>query len=280
MVRLLRVVPAGSAEVLVKLEQLGPNGCAQDRVALALLEGAPPKAPVVEASSGNTGIALAMVCAMRAHPLTVVMPEHVSLERRQLLSAYGAKVELTPAQEGMRGAIERARALAAQTGAYFPNQFESLAAVDVHQATTAQELLATIRADGGRIDAFVCGAGTGALLTAVGRALKAAFPGVRVVRVLPEATGEPHRLLGIDAHLDLPLIDRAVVDETLKVSDREAWQMKLRLGKEEGLLVGISTGAHLVAASVLAQRLGVGKRVYTLACDTGERYFSLAEQFS
>lgn len=291
---LSRFIGADMAKVFLKLELLNPAGSVKERICHAMIERAEaegllaPGGTVIEPTSGNTGIGLALVCAVKRYKLILTMPESMSLERRALLEAYGAKLELTPAHLNMEGAIARAKALVKETpGAFMPAQFDNPANREVHAATTAKELLATIRADGGRIDAFIAGVGTGGTISGVGRELKKAHPAVQIVAVEPQGSavlaGEPpgpHRIQGIGAGFVPAVLDRDVVDRLVAIPDRTAWATKERLGREEGLLVGISTGANVAAALQIAREIGPGGRVYTVACDTGERYFSLAEHFT
>ncbi|HLL54373.1 MAG TPA: cysteine synthase A [Myxococcaceae bacterium] len=292
-VRLSRILEPGSAAVHLKLEQLNPCGSMKDRTARAILEQAEaqgrlkPGGTVVEATSGNFGIGLALVCAVKGYKLVLAMPESMSLERRALLRSYGVRLELTPAQLHLEGAMARARALAAEIpDAFVPSQFENEANARAHEDSTAQELLASAEADGVRIDAFVMGFGSGGALTGIGRALRARIPEIQILAVEPAGSevlsgkpAGPHRIQGLGPGFVPPLLDRSLVDRSLAVSDRDAWAMKDRLAKEEGLLVGLSTGAHVHAAAQVARELGPGHAVYTLACDTGERYFSMAEHF-
>lgn len=292
--QLSRSVGAEMASVFLKLELLNPAGSIKERICHAMIERAEdagllsPGGTVIEPTSGNTGIGLALVCAVKGYKLILTMPESMSLERRALLQAYGARIELTPAHLNMEGAIARARELVIETpGAFMPGQFDNFANREVHAATTARELLETIAADGGRIDAFVAGVGTGGTVSGVGRELKRVHPKVQIVAVEPQTSavlsGEPpgpHRIQGIGAGFVPPVLDREVVDRIVAVSDAEAWAARERLGREEGLLVGISTGANVTAALQIAREIGPGGRVYTVACDTGERYFSLAEHFT
>lgn len=293
-VRLSRLSPPGGAAIHLKLEFLQPTGSLKDRTALGMIEAAEregllsPGATVIEATGGNTGIALAQVCAVKGYKLMVTMPESASLERRALLQAYGAKVELTPEHEHLEGARRRARELLAATpDAFMPDQFSSPAAVETHVTGMGAELVETVRADGGRIDACVVAVGTGAAVTGVGRALKAAFPEVQIVAVEPAGSEVlaggppgPHRIQGMGAGYVPDNVDRSVIDVLTAVSESEAWEMKVRLAREEGLLVGISTGATVVAARRLAETMGPEARIYTLAADTGERYFSMARYFA
>jgi cysteine synthase A len=287
LVRLRRVVPEGSAEVLGKLESLNPAGSVKDRIALSMIEAAEaagtlkPGDTIVEPTSGNTGIGLAMVAAVKGYKLVLTMPEDMSLERRRLLTRFGAELVLTPAIEGMTGAVYAAQELADRKGAYFmPQQFNNPANPDVHRRTTAREILS---ATGGRIDAFVAGVGTGGTITGVGGVLKQEVPGVRVVAVEPArsqvlAGGKAgiHAIQGIGASFVPGVLDRDVYDELIAVKDEDAMAMTSRLTREEGLLVGISSGANVWASLRIAKELGAGRRVVTMLCDTGERYLSVS----
>ncbi len=285
-VTLSRIPSAGGASVHLKLELLSPTGSLKDRVAVAAVAEAfasgllKEGGALVEPTLGNSAVSIAFACATRKVSVTAVIPDSASLERRALLRAYGVKLVLTPAEEGLSGAIRRAQALREATpGAVTLGLHEGKAALEVHGRTTAQELVATVREDGGRIDAFVAGVGSGATLSACARALKGAWPAVKVVAVEPANRPAPNRMQELARDLPPPALQGNLLDQTVSVADADAWAMKLRLGKEEGLLVGISTGASVVAAVALAAKLPPGARVYTLACDTGEREFSLAEQF-
>lgn len=283
------------AAVWAKMEQANPGGSVKDRIGLAMIDEAERSGRlraggvVVEPTSGNTGIALAIACAVRGYRCVLTMPESMSLERRQLLEALGAETVLTPESEQMDGAIARAREIAASTpGAFMPQQFDNPANPLAH-AETAREILAAM--DGLRIDAFVAGVGTGGTITGVGRALRdrfgAAPGGPRVVAVEPAACatisrGErgPTKIQGLAAGFVPANYDPSVVDEVRTVSDDDAWRTKVDLAKREGLLVGISAGAAVFAALAVARELGEGKNVVTVLCDTGERYFSLEEYFA
>jgi cysteine synthase A len=286
LVRLNRVVPSSAARVLAKMESLNPGGSVKDRIAVAMIEEAErdgrlkPGATIVEPTSGNTGIGLAMVAAARGYRLILTMPEDMSLERRQLLARFGADLRLTPAIEGMTGAVFAAQELLREHPEYFmPQQFENPANPAVHERTTAREILAQT---GGEIDAFVAGVGTGGTITGVGHVLKRELEGVLVVGVEPARSPvlqggrpRPHAIQGIGASFVPGVLDRNVMDRILTVQDHEAVAMTGRLAREEGLLVGISSGANVVAAGRIAAELGPGRTVVTVLCDTGERYLSV-----
>ena len=281
----------GRAAVWAKMENLNPGGSVKDRIARAMIEDAEARGvlrapgPIVEPTSGNTGIGLAWVCAVKGYRLVLTMPESMSLERRQLLAAYGAEIVLTPAEEQMDGAIAEARRIAERTpGAFMPSQFENPANPAVHARTSAHEILGAM--EGLTIDAFVAAVGTGGTVSGVGPELKKFHSSVRIVAVEPESCatisrGErgPTKIQGIGAGFVPSNYRPAVVDEVRTVRDDDAWRTKLRLARREGLLVGPSAGANVFAAFEIAEQLGEGKNVVTVLCDTGERYFSLDEFF-
>ncbi len=286
MVRLSKVVQPGWAEVVGKMESLNPAGSVKDRIALSMIEAAEregrikPGDTIIEPTSGNTGIGLAMVAAVKGYQLVVTMPEDMSLARRDLLARYGAKVILTPAIEGMTGAVYAAQELLGNNPHYFmPQQFENPANPDIHRRTTALEIL---DATGGRIDAFVAGVGTGGTITGVGEVLKERDGKILVVAVEPARSPVLQggragitAIQGIGAGFAPGILNKDVYDEVMSVGDEESIEMSRRLNRDEGLLVGISAGANVVASLKVARRLGEGKRVVTILCDTGERYLTM-----
>jgi cysteine synthase len=285
LLRLNRVASPDGATVLAKLEAANPAGSVKDRIAVAMVADAErrgllrPGAVIVEPTSGNTGIGLAMVAAVKGYRLVLTMPEDMSLERRKLLQRFGAEIRLTPAIEGMTGAVYAAEQIVATTpGAFMPQQFLNPANPEVHAQTTGPEIL---RQTSGRLDAFVAGVGTGGTITGVGRVLREANPDVLIVAVEPARSqvlagrrAGMHAIQGIGASFVPGVLDRSVYQELLPVSDEDALEMTRRLTHEEGLLVGISSGANVWAACKIARRLGPEKTVVTMLCDTGERYLS------
>ncbi len=286
LVRLNRIPGKGMAEVCVKLEFFNPGASVKDRIALSMLEDAEregrlkPGATIVEPTSGNTGIGLAMVAAQMGYRLVLVMPDTMSEERRKLLAAFGARLVLSPGSKGMKGAIDVAERILADTpGAFMPSQFDNPANPKVHRNTTAAEIL---RDTSGKIDAFVAGVGTGGTVSGVGRMLKAALgESVRIVAVEPSdspvlsgGSPGPHKIQGIGAGFVPRNYDASIVDEVVKVGLDDALAAARRLAQEEGILSGISSGAILHAALQVAAELGPGKRVVSVVCDTGERYLS------
>lgn len=283
-----------AAEILGKLESRNPGGSVKDRACLAMIEQAEeegtlkPGATVIEPTSGNTGIGLAMICSVKGYRCILTMPESMSLERNYLLKTYGAEVILTPTRLGMKGAIAKAEAVAKKTpGSFVPRQFENAANAEAHRKTTAKEILEACE---GHLDAFVAGVGTGGTITGAGEALKEALPHLKIIAVEPsrsavlsqEGKGKPprqHNIQGIGAGFVPKILNRGIIDEIITVDDREAFLMTRRLGKEEGLCVGISSGAVVVAALKTAEALGPGKRVVAILADTGERYFSMEQYF-
>ena len=286
-VRLNRMATDADAEVVAKLELLNPARTVKDRIAAAMIDDAVQRGAlragmtIVEPTSGNTGISLAMIAAARGYRLILTMPESMSVERRNLLASYGAELVLTPADDDMAGAVARADAIAAEDpdGMFVPRQFDNPANPEVHRASTGPELL---KSCDGRIDAFVSGVGTGGTITGVGRVLKEANPDVLIVAVEPERSAVlsggsqgVHGIQGIGAGFVPNVLDEAIYNETVTVKDEDSISTARRLSKEEGILAGISAGANVLVALQVARRLGPGKRVATVICDSGERYFSV-----
>ena len=279
----------GAAEVWIKSERANPGGSIKDRIALAMVEAAEasgalqPGGTIIEPTSGNTGVGLAMVAAVKGYRLVLVMPESMSLERRRLMLAYGARFDLTPREKGMKGAIERAVQLVEQTpGAWMPQQFENPANVSVHVRTTAQEILADFRET--PLDAIITGVGTGGHITGVAETLKAEWPGLKVFAVEPEASPVisggapgPHPIQGIGAGFIPANLHTAAIDGVVQVAADAAKEMARRAAREEGMLVGISSGATLAAIAKKLPELGDGARVLGFNYDTGERYLSVPD---
>lgn len=279
------------ARVLAKWESQNPGGSVKDRIALAMIEEAErrglvgPGGAVIEPTSGNTGIGLAIVCRQRGYRCILTMPESMSLERRALLQAYGAELVLTPAEEQMQGAVARAEELGRSLpGAFLPHQFDNPENPKVHYERTAEEILAAL--DGQAPNAFVAAIGTGGTISGVGKRLKEVSPSCRIIGIEPDTSatisrGErgPSKIQGIAAGFVPGNYDRAVVDEIRLVSDRAAFETKRAIGRLEGCLVGLSAGANVKVALDVAREIGVGGVVVTVLCDTGERYFSLDEYF-
>lgn len=276
----------GGANVWIKSERSNPGGSIKDRIALAMVEDAEkrgvlkPGGTIIEPTSGNTGVGLAMVAAVKGYKLVLVMPDSMSVERRRLMLAYGATFDLTPREKGMKGAIARAEELAAQTpGAWIPQQFENPANVDVHERTTAQEILADFPEG---LDAIITGVGTGGHISGVARVLKAKWPQLKVFAVEPTASPvisggqpSPHPIQGIGAGFIPKNLDTALLDGVIQVEAEAAREYARRSARDEGLLVGISSGATLAAIAQKLPELPAGSRVLGFNYDTGERYLSV-----
>jgi cysteine synthase A len=291
LVRLNRIIdPARGIEILGKLESFNPGGSVKDRPCLSMIEDAEHKGlitkgwTVIEPTSGNTGIGLAMICAVKGYRCILTMPEAMSLERIYLLRLYGGEVVLTPAKDGIQGAIKKSEELHKKIpNSFIPHQFENEANPLIHRQTTAQEIL---EACDGRLDVLVAGVGTGGTITGTGELLKENIPQLKVVAVEPKfsavLSGQPagrHNIQGIGAGFVPSILNRQIIDEIIAVDDKEAFLTSRRLGKEEGLSVGISSGAAMAAALKIAEKLPSGKRIVVILPDTGERYFSMEQYF-
>ncbi len=286
LVRLNRLPRPGSAEILAKLEFYNPGASVKDRLGVAIVDAAEESGElqaggtIVEGSSGNTGIALALVGAARGYRVVITMPETMSVERRALIRAFGAEIVLTPGPEGMKGAVSRAEQIVAEPpGAILAHQFETPANAAIHRRTTAEEIL---RDTEGHVDVFIAGVGTGGTITGVGQVLKERVPGVQVIAVEPkdsplltEGKAGPHKIQGIGANFVPEVLDRSVIDEVFDVELEDALRVARDLGTQEGILSGISSGAIIHAAiEVGARPENAGKRIVAIVCDTGERYLS------
>ncbi|HEX8206741.1 MAG TPA: cysteine synthase A [Solirubrobacteraceae bacterium] len=287
MIRLTRLLPDGvDAELYGKLEAFNPGGSVKDRIGVAMLEAAerdgliePGRTTVVEATSGNTGIALAFVCAAKGYDLVLTLPQGMSLERERLLRLYGARVEITESLGGMNEAVDAARAMATSDDVFLPDQFSNPANPEIHRRTTGPEILEALD---GRIDVFVAGVGTGGTITGVGEVLKQRDPATRVVAVEPATSAVlsgqppgPHKIQGIGAGFVPPVLNREVIDEVLPVTDEQAIETARLCARREGVLVGLSCGAAVYAAMQIAQRPeSAGKRIVCVLPDSGERYVS------
>jgi cysteine synthase len=277
-------------EVWIKLEKANPGGSIKDRIALAMIEDAEkkgilkPDSVIVEPTSGNTGIGLAMVAAVKKYELILVMPESMSIERRKIMSAYGAKLELTPRELGMKGAIAKANEYAANNPkVWIPQQFENMSNVEVHIRTTAQEILKDFPEG---FDYLITGVGTGGHITGVAKILKAKFPKLKVVAVEPSTSAVlsggqpgPHLLQGLGAGFIPKILDTSLIDEVITITKEEGYEFTQRAAKEEALFVGISTGAALAAVSKRLSSLSEGNKILTFNYDTGERYLSVEGLF-
>ncbi|HKT35531.1 MAG TPA: cysteine synthase A [Nitrospira sp.] len=291
LVRLNRLSKPASATIYGKVEFFNPGGSVKDRICLNMINEAErqgklkPGGTIVEPTSGNTGIGLALIAAVRGYKLILVMPESMSMERASLLSSYGAQLVLTPAWEGMKGSIREAESLLMQNPTYFmPDQFSNPANPAMHKKTTAPEIWEALD---GKIDAFVAAVGTGGTITGCGEVFKERNPSVKVIAVEPAGSpvlsgGDPgpHKIQGIGAGFIPQVLNRKILDRVIKVTDDEAYQTAKQLSKMEGLLVGISAGANVFAAQQVAEELGPGKNVVTVLCDTGERYISIEKYFN
>ncbi len=291
LVRLNRLSKPGGATIYAKVESFNPGGSIKDRICLNMIDEAErlgklkPGGTIVEPTSGNTGIGLALVAAVRGYKLILVMPESMSMERASLLSSYGAQLVLTAAWEGMKGSIKEAESIVAQNPSYYmPDQFSNPANPAMHRKTTGPEILEALD---GRVDAFVAAVGTGGTITGCGEVIRERNPAAKIVAVEPAGSpvlsgGDPgpHKIQGIGAGFVPKVLNRTLLDRVVTVTDDEAYQTAKLLAKKEGLLVGISAGANVFAAQKIAEELGPGKNVVTILCDTGERYISIEKYFN
>ena len=285
LVLIRRMTSGRDASIYAKLEGANPGGSVKDRIALSMIEDAEasgalvPGGVIVEPTSGNTGIGLAIVAAVKGYRLILTMPDTMSIERRQLLAAFGAELMLTPGAEGMRGAVARADALISGNPAYFmPQQFNNPSNPEIHRKTTAREILSAL---GGKVDAFVSGVGTGGTITGVGEVLKAKNKDVKIIAVEPAASPVlsggapgPHKIQGIGAGFVPSVLNTQVYDEIITVTNEDAAEITRELAVKEGILAGISSGAAMFAAMKVAKRLGKGRNVVVIIPDRGERYLS------
>lgn len=288
LVRLNRLAQEGSADIYLKLEYQNPGSSVKDRIAISIVEEAEregllkPGGTIVEATSGNTGIGLALVAAAKGYKAVIVMPETMSLERRNLLRAYGAELVLTPGSEGMNGAVKKADEILKENPSYFPSeQFKNKANVKIHRETTGPEIIEAIESIGGPLDAFIAGIGTGGTITGAGEVLKSKYPDVKIYAVEPAASpilagGKPgpHKIQGIGANFIPEILNQDIYDEIIHVENDEAFETARRVAKEEGILSGISSGAAVFAALKVAKDLGPGKKVVVIIPSNGERYLS------
>lgn len=283
LVKLNRLTGADDADVYLKLEFFNPGSSVKDRIALAMIETAEKDgnlkedSTIIEPTSGNTGIGLAMIAAAKGYKSVLVMPDTMSLERRNLLRAYGADLVLTPGAEGMKGAISKAEQLAEENGWFLPQQFNNEANPEVHRLTTGPEIANALD----QVDAFIAGIGTGGTITGVGEVLKERFPGINIVAVEPEDSAilsggkpGPHKIQGIGAGFVPKVLDTEIYDEIIKVSNDDAYTFARRAAREEGILGGVSSGAAIAAALQVAKKLGKGKTVVAIIPSNGERYLS------
>lgn len=283
LVKLNRMARPDSADIYLKLEYFNPGSSVKDRIALAMIEAAEKSgdlkegSTIIEPTSGNTGIGLAMIAAAKGYKSVLVMPDTMSLERRNLLRAYGADLVLTPGAEGMKGAIGKAEELSKENGWFMPQQFNNEANPEVHRLTTGPEIADALD----RVDAFISGIGTGGTITGAGSVLKERFPEVKIIAVEPTDSAVlsggqpgPHKIQGIGAGFVPKVLDTDIYDEIIQVTNDEAYDTARRAAKEEGILGGVSSGAAIFAALQVAEKLGKGKKVVAILPSNGERYLS------
>ncbi|MEG0254621.1 cysteine synthase A [Vagococcus sp.] len=276
---------ANEANVFLKLESFNPGGSVKDRIALSMVERAEEEGllieggTIIEPTSGNTGIGLAMVGASKGYSVILVMPDTMSIERQKLMKAYDADIILTPGNEGMKGSIKVAKDLAEKEGYFMPLQFENIANPSIHEKTTAKEIISAF--EGEEIAAFVAGVGTGGTISGVGKELKKVYPNIKIYAVEPEeskvlrnGTHAPHKIQGIGAGFIPKVLDTTIYDEVFPVSSQEAIEAARVIGEKDGLLVGVSSGAAIYASKKIAKKLGENEIIVTIAPDSGERYLS------
>lgn len=284
LVKVNNLVDKTSAEIYVKLEKFNPGGSVKDRAALGMIEKAEElgvlteNSVIIEPTSGNTGIAIAMIGRLKGYKVIIVMPETMSKERRDAIKSYGAELILTEGAKGMKGAIDKAEELVKEKGYFMPQQFENVANPDKHYATTAEEILKDIP----DLDVFVAGVGTGGTITGVGRKLKEMKSDIKVIAIEPFQSSVlsggnpgPHKIQGIGAGFIPSIFDKEIVDEIIKVKDEDAFYAARQYADKEGALIGISSGAALWAAMEIAKKIGLGKKIVVIAPDGGEKYFSM-----
>ncbi|ODS30691.1 MAG: cysteine synthase [Candidatus Scalindua rubra] len=290
LVRINKIVEKGHAEILAKLECANPSGSVKDRICMAMIEAAEKNGQlkkgytIIEATSGNTGISLAFISAIKGYKLLLTMPDNCTIERKTLLNLYGADIEFTPSIEGMPGAIRKAEQLAEKyKNCYMPQQFNNIANPAIHRKTTAEEIW---QATKGELDAFVSGVGTGGTITGVGEVFKERKKDIQIVAVEPKDSAVlsgrlpgPHNITGIGSGFIPKILNVEIIDRIIPVTDKDAFKTSIRLAREEGLLVGISSGAVAFAALHIAKELGKGKRVVTIFPDNGERYLNLYQPY-
>jgi cysteine synthase A len=289
-VKLNRIIDNESARIYAKLESYSPGGSVKDRIAFNMIEEAEKSGQlksgdiIIEPTSGNTGIGLALICAVKGYKCILTMPESMSLERMSILKTFGAELVLTQASEGMRGAVKKAEEILSNTkNAFMPQQFKNLANPEIHRKTTAQEILTAM---GGAFDAFVAGVGTGGTITGVGEILRQKYPNIEIIAVEPESSAVlsgrnpgPHKIQGIGPGFVPEVLNRKIINDIITVTDKDAYKTAQKLAREEGLFCGISSGAACFGALQVAEKLGKDKKIVVVFPDTGERYVSMQQYF-
>ncbi|UMZ72690.1 cysteine synthase A [Natranaerofaba carboxydovora] len=293
LVKIKETLAGSDSNIFAKLEMFNPGGSVKDRISLSMIEKAEeegaltPDSLIIEPTSGNTGIGLSIVAAVKGYKLILTMPESMSVERRQMLSNYGAELVLTPAENGMKGAVAKAEELKKENpNSFIPQQFNNFANPEVHRETTAKEILEELESMKENIDAFVAGVGTGGTITGVGEVLKKHYPGVKIFAVEPESSAVlsggspgPHRIQGIGAGFVPEVLNTDVIDDVITIKDEDAYNMSKKLGKNQGILPGISSGAAMAGSLEAKDKLPKGSNIVTVFPDLGERYLSVAPYF-